>query len=60
MSSNEIKCKLAYAADGTLICDPKKYIKKPIFNYEGSPINMSCSPSKCTIYNKSCSKENNK
>lgn len=43
-------CKLAYAADGTLICDPKK---KPNVQgtYNGQP---TCKDSKCTVFGKYC------
>lgn len=43
-------CKLAYAADGTLICDPKK---KPNTQgtYNGQP---TCKDSKCTVFGKYC------
>lgn len=57
--SKEEKCKLAYAADGTLICDPKKYNKKPVFTYEGTPTNTigsSCPDAKCTMFGKVCVK----
>ncbi len=45
-------CKLAYAADGTLICDPKQ---KPNTQgtYKGTP---TCPNTKCTIYDKKCKK----
>ena len=48
---NDTTCKLAYAADGTLICDPKK--KSNIQGtYTGKP---TCSePAKCTVFGKFC------
>lgn len=48
------QCKLAYAADGTLICDPKK---KPNVQgeYKGKP---TCNTEKCTVYGKACIKTN--
>lgn len=51
--NSEKKCKLAYAADGTLICDPTK--SKSIYNYNGTP---TCSTdAKCTIFGKTCIKK---
>lgn len=50
MSDNKQTCKLAYAANGDLICDPKQ--KKTIQGeYKGQP---SCNDGKCTVYGKSC------
>jgi hypothetical protein len=48
------QCKLAYAADGTLICDPKQ---KPNVQgeYKGQP---TCKSVKCTVYGKTCVKPN--
>lgn len=51
------KCKLAYAADGTLICDPKKYKSKPIYNYEGKPADFNDKCDKCIVFDKSCIKK---
>jgi hypothetical protein len=58
MSSSGEKCKLVYAADGTLICDPKKYNKAPIFVYEGTPTISECPNAKCTMFGKVCIKNN--
>jgi hypothetical protein len=45
-------CKLAYAADGTLICDPKQ-TKNVQGVYNGKP---TCQSEKCTVYGKTCVK----
>lgn len=48
--SSEGVCKIAYAADGTMICDPKT---KP--NVQGSYIaKPTCPDAKCTVFGKSC------
>ena len=50
MSTTENKCKIAYAADGTTICDPKT---RP--NIQGSYVSKpSCAQTNCTVFGKTC------
>ena len=51
MSAQGEKCKLAYAADGTLICDPKQKGK-----LTGYFANHGCSAEQCTVFGKVCIK----
>ena len=51
---NDKQCKLAYAADGTMICDPKQ---KPNVQgaYYGAPDKeASCPKDNCVVFGKVC------